>query len=193
MRRTVSLALLVLVLAGCASRGPSVHVRADPAAALASYQTYGFVAEPGTNRAGYSTFVTGYFKQAVRREMDARGYRYDEANPDLLVNFSANAREVTEVRSTPNFGGPPFGYYGYRGGLYRWGPWYGQDVDTIRYRVGTANVDVVDARRKEMIWEGVAEGTLSSKAMRDPKQAIDAAVRAMFEKFPAKAGGGVNR
>ncbi len=178
-----------VLLVGCAA-SPRVHTNVDPQVAMASYQTYGFVENPGTNRAGYSTIVTKYFQDAVRREMDARGYRYSASNPDLLVNFNANAREVSEVRSTPGSGfGPAFGvgYYGYRGGLYGWGPWYRSEVDTVRYKVGTANVDVVDAKRNEQIWEGVAEGRLSQKSMANPQSAIDAAVREMFEKFPARS------
>lgn len=190
----LALAMVVLTagLTGCAT-GPRVHTHADPATSLAQYRTYAFVAEPGTNRAGYSTFITQYFKEAIRREMDARGYVFDENNPDLLINFHANAREVTEVRSTPGYAGPgfvPYGYYyGYRAGLYMWEPWYGRDVETIRYRVGTANVDVVDARRKQMVWEAVAEGRLSTKAMREPQGAIEQAVREMFLQYPARAGG----
>jgi hypothetical protein len=190
-----ALGATLLMLASACATGPRVHTHMDPTVQLTNYRTYGFVPEPGTNRAGYSTFVTNYFKEAIRREMDARGYTYDESNPDLLVNFNANAREVTEVRSTPG-AGPAFGYglgyYGYRGGLYMYGPWYpfyGRDIDTVRYNIGTANVDVVDARRKEMVWEGVVEGRLSSAAMREPQQAISDAVANMFQKFPARSGG----
>ena len=40
--------------------------------------TYNFVAEPGTNRGGYSTPITGYFKNAISRELNARGYKLVE-------------------------------------------------------------------------------------------------------------------
>lgn len=192
-----TIALLLVVLAACAT-GPRIHTHTDPAIRLPEYRTYGFVEEPGTNRAGYSTFVTAYFKEAIRREMDARGYVYAESDPDLLVNFNANAREVTEVRSTPSLAGPEFGfgYYGYRSGLYMYGPWYpfyGRDIDTVRYTIGTANVDIVDSRRKAMVWEGVAEGRLSREAMRQPQQAISDAIADMFKDFPARSGGAVQR
>ena len=48
--------------------------------------------------------------------MQKRGYIYDEVDPDLLVNFFANVRDVTDVRRTPNFSAG-YGYYGYRYGL----------------------------------------------------------------------------
>jgi hypothetical protein len=187
--RGIVLATALLAVAACATP-PKVHVQSDPAVQLTSYRTYGFVADPGTNRAGYSTFVTAYFKTAVRREMDARGYQFVESNPDLLINFNANAREVTEVRTTPSPRlGLGFGYYGYRDGLYGWGAFSQRDIDTDRYKIGTANVDVVDAGRKEMVWEGVVEGRLSESAMKNPQSAIDSAVAEMFKAFPGKPQG----
>jgi hypothetical protein len=108
---------------------------------------------------GYSTIITDYFKAAVTEQMQMRGYRYVDENPSLLVNFYANVRERTEVRSRP--GGPAaFGYYGYRYGLYDAWPFYAQEVDTVTYPVGTANIDVVDASRKQLIW--VVDSTASS-------------------------------
>ncbi len=176
-----------LALAGCATTGPQLRTKADPAADFTTYRTYGYVDPLGTDRAGYTTFVTQHFKSAVDTEMSARGYRKVDKDPDLLVNFYANAEEKADVRSTPR---PTFGvglgYYGYRGGLYGAWPLYYEDVDTVRYHVGTANVDVVDARRKQLVWEGVAEGRLSKDVMQNPEPAIRAAVHQLFEKCPGR-------
>ena len=62
------------VLSACAAPKINTRSQTDPGVNLASYHTYDFVAEPGTNRGGYSTPITGYFKTAVTREMNARGY-----------------------------------------------------------------------------------------------------------------------
>jgi hypothetical protein len=81
------------------------------------------------------------------------------------------------------------GYYGYRGGVY--GGWYGggTDVDTVRYKDGTANIDLVDASRKQLVWEGIVEGKLTKKAMDDPRGAVNRVVTEMFKQFPGNAGG----
>ena len=79
------------------------------------YRTYGFPKETGTDRGGYATLVTSYFKSSVSTAMEARGYKYSAENPDLLVNFYMNTRERTEIRPGVDAG---FGYYGYRSGLY---------------------------------------------------------------------------
>lgn len=175
-----------LLLAACTS-GPQIRTNISPSVQFENYKTYGFVSDPGTNRAGYSTPITGYFKESIQREMDARGYRYQDASPDLLINFNANARENVDVKSRPAVGyGTSVGYYGYRRGLYMAPMYVGTEVETVRYKMGTANVDVVDASKKELVWEGIGEGRLSNKTMKDPRAAINSAIKDMFVRFPGR-------
>jgi len=175
-------ACVLLLLAACES-APVIRTRADPTANLAGYKSYAFVAQPGTNRNGYSTPVTTYFETAIARELDARGYRKADADPDLLVNFSTNVREQTDVQSTPApMMGYSYGYYGYRAGLYA-----APEISTVRYKVGTANIDLADARQKKLVWEGVAEGELTRDMMQNPQPAIDKVVAEMFAKFTGRA------
>ena len=186
-RLALTFALAGALCAGCASqRTAEIRTNIAPNADLSSYSTFGFPEQTGTDRGGYSTIITDYFKAAVTEQMQLRGYRYVDQNPSLLVNFYANVRERTEVRSRP--GGPAaFGYYGYRYGLYDAWPMYAQEVDTVTYPIGTANVDVVDAARKQLVWEGVAQGRLRDADMENPRDAISSAVTQLFAKFPGRA------
>ncbi len=184
--RASTLAMLAILCASCATeRRADIRVHMAPDADLSSYSTFGFPEQTGTDRGGYSTLVTDYFKTAVKEQMEMRGYRYVDENPNLLVNFYANVHERTEVRSTPD--AAAFGYYGYRYGLYSAWPMYSQDIDTVTYPIGTANIDVVDAQKRQMIWEGVAEGRLRDEDMDNPKEAISSAVAQMFTRFPGHA------
>jgi len=186
-RNAAWIAAAMFALAGCATTsGPDITVDYDRSADLASYRTYGFPEEVGTDRAGYSTIVTLYFKDAVNREMQRRGYVYDETDPDLLVNFFSNVREVTDLRSSPHLS-LGYGYYGYRYGLYGAWPMYDQDVQTVRYKIGTANIDIVDGERMQLIWEGVAEGRITEAHMENPRVAIDAVVAELFQRFSGVA------
>ena len=177
----------MLALVGCATTtGPDVRIDYDRSADLGSFKTYGFPESVGTDRAGYSTLVTSYFKDAVNREMQRRGYVYDAEDPDLLVNFFSNVREVTDVRATPSasFG---YGYYGYRYGMYGAWPLYDQDEYAVRYKVGTVNLDIVDGERMQLIWEGVAEGRIEREDMTNPRVAIDAVVAELFQRYSGVA------
>ncbi len=186
MRYLTVLASLLLA-AGCAS-GPDIRADYDGSANFSGYRTYSFFDELGTDKAGYSSLLTSHFKTAISREMEARGYRYVETGADLLVNFNANARDVSEVRSrtVPTTMGP---YYGYRGGLYSPWPMYETEVDTIHYRQGTVNIDVVEADRNRLIWEGIAEGRLTDEAMQNPRAAVDRVVGLIFERYPVPGPG----
>jgi len=175
-----------LALGSCAAPKINTRSQTDPSVNLASYHTYNFVAEPGTNRGGYSTPITTYFKTAISRELNARGYKLTEENPELLINFNTNAREQVDIRSTPSMS-YGYGYYGYRGGLYAAGPIGGSDVETVRYKQGTANIDVVDAAKKQLVWEGVAEGKITDTMMKNPQATIDTVIADMFLNYPVKA------
>src|SRR5260370_11173354 len=173
-----TLALACAIVTAC-EYVPKVRSNVDPSANLASYKTYAFVPQPGTNGGGYSTPLTTYFEPAVSRERDARGYQKAEASPDLLVNFNTNVQEKADIQSTL---GPGVGYYGYRAGLYA-----GGNIETVRYKVGTVNIDVADASKKKLLWEGVAEGELTSDVMKDLQGAVNRIVVRMFTQFPGEA------
>lgn len=179
--------LLGLTLTGCAS-GPSFRSDVDPSANFASYRTFGWVDEFGTQRAGYSELITGHFRDAVRVEMQKLGYQFTDSNPDLLVNFAANVREREDLktRQSPTVGMSMGygGYYGYRRGIYATYPMYDTSVETVRYKEGTVNIDVVDATQSRLLWEGVAEGRLTDKAMANPRMAIINVVAGIFELYP---------
>lgn len=180
--------ILALLAACCAltacETGPKIRANTAPGANLQSYKTYSFPAKLGTDRGDVQTPLTGYFKEAVQREMNARGYQFVEGGAaDLWVNFHVMSQEKTDVRSTPApyYGG---GYYGYRGGVY--GGWYGggTEVETVHYKVGTCNIDVVDVSKKQLVWEGVAEGKLTDKVLKDPRAAVNSVVTEMYKQFP---------
>lgn len=183
--RAVVTLLGVLLMAGCATTSaPNSRIDYDKKADFSVYRTFGFPKETGTDRGGYSTLVTSYFKSSVTTAMEARGYKYTDDHPDLLVNFYMNTRERTETRSQPN-STLGYGYYGYRYGLYNAWPMYDDDR-TVTYKVGTINLDIVDAEKKQLVWEGVSEGRVSEEAMANPKVTVNAVVTELMRQYPGR-------
>lgn len=176
----------LLVLAGCAT-GPRVAVDRDPAVDLARFRTFGFFSPLGTDRGGYQTLLSERLKNATRARLEALGFEYADANPELLVNFGARTDDRIEVSTIPGAIPPPyFDYYSYRAGFY--GAWYGYDRTVVdQYREGTINIDVVDAATKRLVWEGVAVGRVTRASAENPDAAIAAAVNAILAKFPVRA------
>jgi Domain of unknown function (DUF4136) len=175
-----TLALLAF-LAGCASK-PEIRADADPTANLASYQTFGFFDGLATDKSKYSTMITARLKDATRREMQKRGYQEAPQNPQLLVNFNTNVQSRTEVH-----GSPSGGFYGYRSGMY--GAWssYPSDVYTTQYKEGTLAIDIVDAGRKQLVWQGIAQARVTEAMLNNPTAAIDSIVTDIFGKYPVPA------
>lgn len=176
---------LVTILAACAS-SPAIKSDYDHQADFSRYRTFGYMSPLGTDKAGYSTLLTERLKDATRGQMEMRGYVYDAANPDLLVNFNGKLQQKTQVSEAPP---PPMGpYYGYRSGFYGGWPGYGWGDTVYQYTEGTLNIDLVDARRKQMVWEGVAVGEVQNPDTATSSQNIDKAVAGIFAKYPFRAG-----
>ena len=173
--------LASLLLGGCAT-GPEVRADHDRTADFASYRSFGFASPLGTDRVGYQSIVSQHLKAAAQRQLEARGLRLDDAAPQLLVNFGAVLSDKLRVTSFPAVG-MGWGYYGYRSGMYAGWPLYEQTMVTP-YKEGTLNIDVVDAARRQLIWEAVVTDTVTQKTLDDVPAAVDAAVAAAFAKFP---------
>ncbi|TQM12117.1 uncharacterized protein DUF4136 [Pseudoxanthomonas sp. 3HH-4] len=172
------LVLAALILCACAT-GPKVSADYDRAADFSAYRTFGFFEPLGADTAGYETLVTQTLKSAARREMESRGYAYRVSGADLLINFSAKLAQQTRVSQVP---APMPMYYGYRRGLY--GGWGGYETHVDQYMEGTLNIDIVDARRKQLVWEGVAVGRVRDKATDQREADINAAVAEVFMQYP---------
>lgn len=170
-------------LTACAT-GPKVRTDQAPDANLSNYQTFGFMSELATDRAGYTSLVTQHLKAAVTAEMTARGYRYSEQDPQLLINFNSNVEQRADIRTTTTTAVPYYGYYHYRRGYYSPFPYYQKEVETVRYKVGTVNIDVVDAARKQLVWEGIAEGVLNKQDIEQPRESMANVVNQIFEQYP---------
>jgi hypothetical protein len=172
--------LLALALQGCES-APNVRSDYDRSADFGKYRTYNFVARPSTDKAGYSSLTTQQLEAAVSAEMQKRGYTRSD-NPDLLINFAGKLRDKQDIVSSP---GP---YYGYRAGMYGAWPGYTNDVYTVNYTEGTLNIDMIDAGRKQMVWEGVGVGEVTKSDLQNREATINKAVADIFAKFPFRAG-----
>jgi hypothetical protein len=184
----ISVILLIIAgLAGCSSSG-TLRSDYDRGADFGAYQTWNFIDGAGPDHRGYESRFTRYMLEAITIEMDKRGYVRTDS-PDLLVNFNAYVEDRTNVRTTPAT--PPMGgYYGYRGGYYgAWGGYgYGTETHVSQYREGTFNIDIIDASRKQLVWEAVGVGRITDKARENLRQTVMEGVPRFFELYPFVAG-----
>lgn len=186
----IALTASLLAMVGCASTS-SLQVRADydRSVVFSQYKTFAFETPLGTDKNGYQSLVSQQLMASTQREMAARGITLDTQAPQLLVNFNANLANQMRITTTPVpmstmggfYGG---GYYGYRTGFYSPWPAYQDQTRVTNYKEGTLNIDVVDAARKQLVWEGVVTDTITKKDMENIKPTLDVAITRVFASFP---------
>ena len=183
-RKTLVL-LSVLLLNACAS-SPQIRANTDKNADFSAYYSYGFIEPLGTDKAGYTTLVTKYLRDAVSDELEKRGYVFS-SDPDLLVNFFARLENRIQITSAPT---PIYygGYYDYRHGIYDSYPRYIYRPYSYSYKEGTVNVDLIDAKKKQMVWEGVAVNVVDAEELDNPEQALRKVIADIFIRYPFRAG-----
>lgn len=181
------LGAVALLLAACAS-GPRITSEADPAADFAGYRTFGFYAPLAIEKEGYATPTTARIKDAARAQMESRGYVYSSSEPDLWLNLNAYMQERTDVSSIPtvdyNY------YYSYRRRGYVAIPYWRDQTDVRQYTEGTLNVDLVDRRKNQLVWEGIAVGRMSKLKPEERAARIDSTVAEIFARYPYRSGSG---
>jgi hypothetical protein len=179
-----SLCLLTVttVLSACSST-PNTYSNTAPGTDFSTVKTYGFLEELATDKAKYQSLETNFLKVAVAQQLDKRGLVYDPANPDVLMNFYIHSQEKVRTRQTPTMSG---GYYGYRGGYYDSFGYGGMAYETRveQYTEGTLTIDMIDASKRKLIWEGTVSGRITKKDVKDLEGLVDTSVADIFEKFP---------
>ena len=171
----------LLAMTGCAS-GPTIRSNVDQSVDFTRFQTFGFMQPLSTDREGFQSFISRDLMAAAERELVALGLKRTDTNPDLLVNFSANLDQRLRVTQTPQTSASAFGTH--RRGFYSTWPSYRTEVR--QYTKGTFVVDVVDASRMQLVWEGVAAQRITQSRADNIGPVIDQAMQEVFAQFPTR-------
>ena len=180
--------LFTAYIASACSSGAKIIADHDKSAPFGSYKTWNFMENAGPDYEGYQSFFTTYMMTAIDIEMTKRGYEKSD-NPDLLVNFNAVLQDKTKVSTSPS---THSGYYGYRGAGYGYGGWggygYGTETHVSQYTEGTFNIDLVDAKRHQLVWEAVGVGKVTEKVIENLEERVMTGVPKFFSMYPYVAG-----
>ncbi|WP_165903817.1 DUF4136 domain-containing protein [Hymenobacter gummosus] len=176
------LVLLLLPLLAACSTTEIKSTEQAPGVDFSTYRTYNFLPGEARNEAAFSRAGVGVeeVKQAVARELERRGYRRAE-QPELWVNIGVVNEEKVQTRQTEfRTDGAPY-YIGQRN--YHW---QAGEVAVGTYEVGTVTVDVVDARRNDLIWQGVTASPLSKDPAKSARR-VDEGITELFGRYPVPA------
>lgn len=158
---------VVLMLTSCATVNVSTDY--DQQVDFNQYKSFAFF-KPGIDQAEISDLDKKRILRAIESELLARGYVKSE-NPDLLVSIFTKERERVDVYN--NFG------WGWG-----WNPYWGMNYSNVSSRTeGTLYIDLIDAGKKELVWQGKGSGYLTNR-MEKKQERINEFVNKILGKFP---------
>lgn len=164
--------LLLFVLGACSS----VRVASDfdKNVDFTPFKTYAFY-KNGIDKVEISDLDKKRILRSIDETMSAKGFTKSET-PDLLINIFTKAREQVNVNQF-NAG------WGYGWG-YGWNPYiWGGNTNVYTTTEGTLYIDLIDAKKKEMIWQGEGQGVLTQNSG-DKDARIKEFVTKILEQYP---------
>ncbi|WP_298791772.1 DUF4136 domain-containing protein [uncultured Allomuricauda sp.] len=175
-------ALAVVFLASCSS--VRVVSDYDKKTDFQTYKSYAFY-KTGIDKAQISDLDKKRILRAIENEMSSRGFVKSQ-QPDVLVSIFTKERERVDVYNN-NFGGG----WGW-GGFYNpwaWGPGWGWGWNAgpnVSTRTeGSLYIDVIDAKKKELVWQGRGVGTLNNtKNIEKKEERIREFVSHILKEYP---------
>ncbi|MEN8187367.1 MAG: DUF4136 domain-containing protein [Bacteroidota bacterium] len=168
--------LFLFILGSCSS--VQVTSDYDKDIDFNKYKTFAFY-KKGIDKVEISDLDKRRILRAVETELHAKGMTKSE-NPDLLVNIFTKSREKIDVYNNNYYGWYPW-YYGYGYG-FGYGPGY---TNVTQSTEGTIFIDLIDANKKELVWQGVGTGILSkTKSPEQREEKINEFVNKIMTAYP---------
>ena len=168
-------AIALLYLTSC----QSVRVVADydKAAPFNSYKTFGFHKE-GVDRAEISDLDKRRILKAIETSLLEKGFTKSET-PDLLVNFFTKEKQQVNIYNNN------FNSFGWGWGWGWGGPYFGTQYNVSNSTQGTLYIDFIDTKRKELIWQGIGRGNISTN-VKYKDERINEFVASILRQYPPK-------
>lgn len=172
--------LLPLILLFIAGSCDSLRVAYDydNKVDFTTYKTYAFY-KNGIDKVEISDLDKRRILGAIETQMTAKGFTKSET-PDLIVNIF--------TKSTDNIYIDPYWGYGYGWGWgYGYGPYWGGYWGGYPYAYtdteGTLFIDLIDAKSKQLVWQGEGSGDLPKNAEKKDAR-INEFVKEILGQYP---------
>jgi len=160
------LSIFAFTLFSCAS--VQVKTDYDTQTDFSKYKTFAFY-KKGIDQSKISDLDKRRILRAIDKKLTAKGMK-KSSNPDLLVSIFAKAQKQVNVYNNSWY---PYYYT----------PYYRNNVS--QYVQGTLFIDLIDAKKKQLVWQGIGKGALSTSSKPEKKEArIQEIVAEILAKYP---------
>ncbi|RYY16270.1 MAG: DUF4136 domain-containing protein [Cytophagaceae bacterium] len=190
--KNILLAVGLALLGSLSACTPRVNVEQRANVDFSRYRTFDFAdtevkTSGNSNPLLRSPIAQDRIKQAIASELNKRGLRQVERNPDFLITTHTFV-EQAERTVYDTYPGAGYAYpyaVSYRGGFLpvNYGAWYGPSYystpRTQTYNEGTLVIDFIDRRTNNLVWRGsIADpvddaGRLGSEFSKNAKDILD--------------------
>jgi hypothetical protein len=173
-------AVVLSVMAGCSS----VRVVADydTAADFNTFKTFAFY-KTGIDKAEISDLDKKRILRAIETELLNRGFQKSE-NPDILVSIFTKERERVDVYNNLGWGAGWGWGWGWGWSPWMWGGAWNSPYVASRTE-GSLYIDLIDAKTKELVWQGKGTGTLlQTENIEKREERIREFVNQILAKYP---------
>lgn len=178
--KTLPLLALLIVVTSCSS--VKVAADYDKDANFNSYKTFAFF-KTGIDKAEISDLDKRRILRAIEAELIAKGFTKSE-DPDLLISLFTKANQRVDVYNN-SWGRGAWGWGGYGGFGPGWG-WGFNQPSVSTSTQGVLFIDLIDAKKKELVWQGMGSGYLTQK-MEKKDERIKEFVSEIMMKYPPEA------
>jgi hypothetical protein len=163
--------LFIATIASCSS--VRVNADYDKKATFASYKTYAYL-KNGVDKTEISDLDKKRILYSIDEVMATKGFSKSET-PDVLISIFTKERERVDVYNNMGVG------WGWG-----WNPWWGMGMNYTNVSTtpeGTLFIDIIDAKTKELVWQGEGSGYLTKNT--DKKDArFKEFVTKILEQYP---------
>lgn len=159
--------LAFFILASCSS--VRVNSDYDKKANFENYKTYAFL-KSGVDKVEISDLDKKRILRSIDDVMTSKGFTKD-SNPDLLISIFTKEKERVDVYNSYGFG-------------WGWNPYWGMNYTNVsRTPEGILYIDLIDAKTKELVWQGEGSGNLTKDTNKKDER-IQAFVSKILELYP---------
>lgn len=187
----ISILACIIALTSCASldTGATKDKKID----FNQYKTYAWLHRIKTNKHADARIANEIVEERIIKnsnfEMEKRGYKIDTLNPDLLLDYDiVTEQKASDVPVSVYLGDYYFSYSAVvpQAPINTWVTGDDQDNGTVKdkYTFGTVVVYVGDRVKKQLVWEGWAQGSIQDVEAFEKELPKD--IKSMFKHFPSK-------
>ena len=165
----LSVFFLVIILTSCSS--VRVNADYDKKANFTNYKTFAYL-KSGIDKVEISDLDKKRILNSIEEVMISKGFTKSE-NPDILISIFTKERERVDVYQNYGFG-------------WGWNPYWGMGYTNVMTSPeGTLFIDIIDAKTKELVWQGEGSGYLTKDTEKKDAR-IKEFVTRILEQYPPK-------